>query len=406
MSTWDDFRALRYRQSHERGPASRDFTYTLAFSPSPRRLWRMLCFEERDLWSVADLADLAQLCESYVLYDCVGISWQLSELAGPYFVEQYKDQADYPMFEFNGQIEAGFAALRERTVEDPGGTAQLRLAALLKRPSLFPDDVCEHLENLLQSDVAQVPDMAEEWLSLHAQSLALLHGSLAEDVLRDDQDWNPRLQPQLPFLGEQLLHLSREMGLAVSPGSAYSSTFLAAKAPPVLVASARDELNHAHASITATLEKWSQPRSAPVPPLMAIWLSRSPTRADLVPQLVRLRQEFTELREALRKLQRSFEEAQTLADKLKAIERLETLRSQLLEKAAKSPGRSIVRRTWQVARKGSLLGGAMELADLLFNIGNERRVLGGLQRMVDIERTVLNGALPSAQVRRLFGEIR
>lgn len=403
MSHWDNLLEQRRKQNKERGPHNSAFTYTFSFVSSPRRLWRMLTFEERGIWTKCDIADLAQFCEDFVLFDHIGVSGSFTGLVGPDLFYAVAAPEDYPLFDYTEQIDAALQALRRHDenramLKQRGKRAELEVLPI-------PEELLRGLIPLLASDDDFAKRAAEICLLLARENRKSVHNLISSVPLREDDQWL-RTPADIKYMANELIRASTLLGLSVSPGSSFGVAFKEASTNSAFTRRAYSEIASAHRELANKLQSWTTMNSVEVPPLLGILLSRCKSRSSLIPQLIAMRTEFSDLRVSLRDTQKSFDTAASLTGQMRAVERIEMIRRDLLAKATKSTTTSIVQRTWSVVKKGSISGSLMQLADLTLELGRERRLLGGLRRFVDIERLAMSNELPLSSVTRLFGTIQ
>jgi hypothetical protein len=207
------------------------------------------------------------------------------------------------------------------------------------------------------------------------------------------------------YMARQLAVACTHNALSVSPGHLVRPAFVHAEAPIRLPRRAYEDVSSLHQQLYEDLATWASPRPVPMPPLLSLLLSQSKRRDDLLKNLVDLRHRYADLRKALRQIDEDLSSGRSLKSQLRAVRRLETLRTKVMEKASTNASTTLIRRTWSVVKKGSVLAAMAELADVLLEWGDDRRVLGGLRRFIDIERQAMEAEFSGASLSRLFGEV-
>lgn len=404
MSLWDSMYRHRSVQEAERGLRSRDFTYTFSFVASPRRLWRMMTYGERDVWTKSDIVDLAQFCEDFVLFDHIGVLGTVADLIGPSILYASTPAQEYPLFDSTNQLDDCFRFLRRHDEPEHNCRPEDYEKFLRLLPNFSEEDL-ETWRDRRKSQNKATLRLIEESVELKQKLREIIHDHLTTLSPRLDSEW--AFSPNhINYMANELGRATNLLGLSVSPGSAFDQLFRRDVNSYSFARRAYLEVSSTHQELAAKLQLWSTRTAIDVPPLLSILLSRCKSRELLISELVALRLEFSDLRRSLREAQNSFDSAASLNERIRAVERIETLRRTLLKKATKNTASSVVQRTWSIVKKGSIIGILTELADLVLDFGGERQLVGGLRRFVDIERLALSGDLSSSSISRLFGNIQ
>ena len=409
MSRWDDLSRKRDRQRAERGTAGGSFTYALSYPSEPRRIWRMLCHGEKDAWTVDDIHDLALFCEDFVLHDHVGVPQILLDTLGPDLLASYADPDDFPLFEFDGQLDSAFDVARRSdplVLEDlsairADAAMVAKLPPRLRRLLDAVADKTDTTDAAVGAGTGGRQEFLDEFRVVALQAQAGMHSLVAQGRLPV-----PAEPADIDYAGEQLSRACELNAISISPGHLFRAAFLKDRSATSLPRKAYAEVASVHSSLLEQLARWTVPRVVDTPPVLTILLGETRSRGDLLENLVALRERFTDLRVTLRQAQLECAAAAGLKERLKAIEKFESLRAFLVKKAVREPSKTVLRRTWSIAKKGSVLAAIAEMADVLLEIGEERRLLGGLRRFVDLERLAIDAENNGASLSRLFGEVR
>lgn len=118
MSRWDDSYSARQALSCKRGLGSNSMNYTLFFPSDSKRIWRMIMFDEKHIWTQQDFYDLSCFVEDYVLYKYIGVPEYLSSTLGPHLIDYYKRYDQCPMFDFINQLTDAYYNSRPTAVKN------------------------------------------------------------------------------------------------------------------------------------------------------------------------------------------------------------------------------------------------------------------------------------------------
>jgi hypothetical protein len=446
MSRWDDVR----NDVDVKGLttlSSAAFEYTCFYPSDPRRLWSMLCLGQRDRWSFADLYDLARFAEDFVLCDSVGVPDRLMEYIGPHLINSYNKAEDFPLFAFDKPLYELMLAFSARKYDD-FDLSVLSSPIALSHESQRLDMEADELDRLIEEldeEAAALTSETDELNRLSQQEIlpSGIESQYSERILKlnkqqrehdersrefehrcrkhirqsravtrlfnfevgfaAEPDFLEKKKKFNPFF-KTLSASAQQCGISFSPGWKFREFFLNS-GQRTLTKRLYAEVETIHREQIALIESWTKPRSYQVPPILAILLNQTESREQLPESLASLRYQFAGLRKTMRDTKASLDGDLTLKERLDVIRSLESARELILKKAGR-PRQSIIRRTWDVVKGGSLFSIATKLADLLLEWDSERRLVGGIRHFVDLECLALDVRDEESHVRRLFGEIQ
>lgn len=456
MSIWDKVRSTIVNGSCLRGPVDPFSTYSICLFSNPSTTWSMLLpgiggsHVKRD---ISDLYDLAMFVEDFVLCDQIGVCPHVLHALGPYLIEGFANTNDFPLFnsaphldaivdQEKARISQGLVALSEdsksaisnemqqaesQIIQDMRRLeAELNSAAETNASQLSQKEL-EHLLHRIEelsSDFKELANKERELLERQRLLIMERHEFLSAEVLELRQEEIELIKAELAASKDpnslletfdsdnfnnaysKLASLAACHGICLTPGYSIRDFFLANGMISSLPRKVVAELKAVHFDQLQLLEKWSQPRPYEIPPMLSILLNRAGSKSRLIPELCSLREQYAPLRQAIREAKAVLNGKKTLAEKLEAARRLEAVRETVLKKAVQQPAKRWFRRTWGILKTGSIFGALVELADLVLEWDDNRRLLGGLYHFVELERLALEIKDDHVNVERHFGEIQ
>lgn len=176
--------------------------------------------------------------------------------------------------------------------------------------------------------------------------------------------------------------------ISLSPGFGFIKSFL--KEGENVNDGLYDEVVKRIKADVDSLNKISSTQISYIPPLLAILLSRCKSPEDILPQLVLLRIEFSDLRKMTNEYYKQLNESKNLKEKLLILDELEAKKNALSKKLSRVNKTTIVRRTWNIVKSGNPVKMLTNIADTALEWDEERSVYCKVSRYSDIYSVVVN----------------
>jgi hypothetical protein len=215
-----------------------------------------------------------------------------------------------------------------------------------------------------------------------------------------------KLEPEpMRIFSTMLARWARKYGVCISPSYSMRKYFL--RRPNMSLARRLDDdADSVHRELLELLAKWSKPQTLHVPPILSIVLRRASSTADILPALVSVRSEFGGLRRSMQEMSAVLSSDLNLRRKLKIVQSLDSARETILKGATSKGGKTIIQRSWDIVKKGSLWEMFTGLADLALEWDADRQLIGGVRHFVHLERLALDAKASAKDIQRIFGELR
>lgn len=387
MSRWDDLSQERERLASERGLASDSMNYSLFFPSDSERIWRMLIFDEKNIWNVEDFYDLSCFVEAFVLYEHIGIPGRLSGLLGPYIIEHFAEFDNCPTFDFSGQLTDAY---EKHDAPDTQVFAE-QMPYLVLNIALFA------LENNGKSiSEYNIYEPYNRWIKYNLKVARLCPVPIDEKLDKPIE---------VTTFSNLISSWFCELGISFAPGYQASQWFQSHHNFS-LSHKLYNEVTNIHEEHFSLIKKWTLKNQIFVPPLLTILLSRCSTRRSLLKNIILLRCEFEELRLESIKINKEIMVAKTIREKLELVWELEKARETIKKGLFDKKYRSIIKRTWDIVKTGSFSKAAIKLADCALQWDEERILVGGLRHFTNLGKKALNAPDTYKHLNQLFGEIK
>lgn len=330
------------------------------------------------------LYDLARFVEDFVLSQKVSVSEDLYNMLRPDFIQNHLPQAKSVINTLYDDIKSYFSEWNkeEQFIKQKIHTLDNKIALLKKEE--------EKLKTLLEEKIVLLTKLCK---MLEKHHVLIKHPL----VFYEFKNTIPEILLRL-YLSKELTDQEREIlttiddtvrslfqiGVTISPGFGFVIPTLKYCIHYDLSRSFYNEVALIHKLRLNQLERFSKSYFIYIPPLLSILLQRCKKREHLPEQLLKLRNEFSDLRREMAIYEDELQKHSKLKDKLDIIEDMEESRKKLVEKISGSKKTSIIRRIWSVVKDKSLWTMFTKLADIVLQWDENRLLISRVSRFVDI----------------------
>jgi len=139
-----------------------------------------------------------------------------------------------------------------------------------------------------------------------------------------------------------------------------------------------------------------------VPPLFSILVGRMSSSESFAEELVKLRHEFSELREEASKFEAEIRGVDSIREKCELVEAYKADQHSLVKMISNKPAKTKLRRAWDVTKGASVSAIISYLGDYWLDINDRRKALTNVQRYVDLHEMVVTTGALEKQLNKLF----